>query len=179
MILVPGPRSRKTNKRKQLSRSSTTDPDVSGQPTDSHASKIVAVAGVTMTSTTSSSSSSCSAASVDDKRPRTAFNADQLAVLRVEFDADRYLTEDRRRRLADHLGLHESQIKIWFQNKRAKLKKASGVPNPLAMELAAQGLYNHSTVSKDDFVASSSSSSSNAAVSVSSSSWAIYRIQQW
>ena len=83
----------------------------------------------------------------DDKRPRTAFNGDQLAVLRREFDASRYLTEERRQRLATQLGLHESQIKIWFQNKRAKLKKASGVPNPLALELMAQGLYNHCTVS--------------------------------
>jgi len=82
----------------------------------------------------------------EDKRPRTAFNGDQLAVLRREFDASRYLTEQRRQRLASELGLHESQIKIWFQNKRAKLKKASGVPNPLAMELMAQGLYNHCTV---------------------------------
>jgi homeobox protein engrailed len=81
-----------------------------------------------------------------------------LAVLRREFDEDRYLTEERRRRLADQLGLHESQIKIWFQNKRAKLKKASGVPNPLAVELAAQGLYNHSTVTKDINGCSSSSS---------------------
>jgi len=81
-----------------------------------------------------------------DKRPRTAFNGDQLSVLRREFDASRYLTEERRQRLASQLGLHESQIKIWFQNKRAKLKKASGVPNPLAVELMAQGLYNHCTV---------------------------------
>jgi len=82
----------------------------------------------------------------DDKRPRTAFNGDQLAVLRREFDASRYLTEERRQKLAAKLGLHESQIKIWFQNKRAKLKKASGMPNPLALELMAQGLYNHCTV---------------------------------
>jgi len=82
----------------------------------------------------------------DDKRPRTAFNGDQLTVLRREFDTSHYLTEERRQRLATELGLHESQIKIWFQNKRAKLKKASGVPNPLAVELMAQGLYNHCTV---------------------------------
>ena len=70
----------------------------------------------------------------------------QLTVLRREFDSSHYLTEDRRQRLATELGLHESQIKIWFQNKRAKLKKASGVPNPLAVELMAQGLYNHCTM---------------------------------
>jgi len=81
-----------------------------------------------------------------DKRPRTAFSGAQLDRLRREFDASAYLTEERRRRLASELQLHQSQIKIWFQNKRAKLKKASGRPNALALELMAQGLYNHCTV---------------------------------
>jgi len=32
------------------------------------------------------------------------------------------------------------------QNKRAKLKKATGQRGGLAMQLMAQGLYNHSTI---------------------------------
>ena len=89
-------------------------------------------------------------ATPDEKRPRTAFSSEQLARLRKEFDENRYLNEDRRRALANELGLNETQIKIWFQNKRAKLKKASGSKGDLAKMLAAQGLYNHATVPVDE-----------------------------
>ncbi|XP_055063085.1 homeobox protein engrailed-2a [Paramisgurnus dabryanus] len=88
--------------------------------------------------------------SKEDKRPRTAFTAEQLQRLKTEFQTNRYLTEQRRQSLAQELGLNESQIKIWFQNKRAKIKKASGIKNGLALHLMAQGLYNHSTTSKED-----------------------------
>ncbi|CAL8372285.1 unnamed protein product [Arctogadus glacialis] len=81
----------------------------------------------------------------EDKRPRTAFTAEQLQRLKTEFQANRYITEQRRQSLAQELSLNESQIKIWFQNKRAKIKKASGFKNGLALQLMAQGLYNHST----------------------------------
>ncbi|XP_073533799.1 homeobox protein engrailed-2 [Phyllobates terribilis] len=85
----------------------------------------------------------------EDKRPRTAFTAEQLQRLKAEFQTNRYLTEQRRQSLAQELNLNESQIKIWFQNKRAKIKKATGNKNALALHLMAQGLYNHSTTSKD------------------------------
>ncbi|XP_049603321.1 homeobox protein engrailed-2b [Syngnathus scovelli] len=84
----------------------------------------------------------------EDKRPRTAFTVEQLHRLKTEFQSNRYLTEQRRQDLARELGLNESQIKIWFQNKRAKIKKATGNKNSLALHLMAQGLYNHAS-SKD------------------------------
>lgn len=86
----------------------------------------------------------------DEKRPRTAFSSEQLARLRKEFEENRYLNEDRRRALATELGLNETQIKIWFQNKRAKLKKTNGGKGDLAKMLAAQGLYNHATMAIDE-----------------------------
>ena len=85
-----------------------------------------------------------------DKRPRTAFNSDQLARLKREFEENRYLNEERRKNLSEELGLNENQIKIWFQNKRAKIKKTTGSKGELAQMLAAQGLYNHSTISVDE-----------------------------
>ena len=87
----------------------------------------------------------------EDKRPRTAFSSQQLERLKSEFTANRYLTEARRVHLARELNLSESQLKIWFQNKRAKLKKSTGDKGQLAKILDEQGLYNHQTVSDDSF----------------------------
>ncbi|XP_009639112.1 homeobox protein engrailed-1 [Egretta garzetta] len=74
----------------------------------------------------------------------------ELQRLKAEFQANRYITEQRRQSLAQELSLNESQIKIWFQNKRAKIKKATGIKNGLALHLMAQGLYNHSTTTVQD-----------------------------
>ncbi|VDP29936.1 unnamed protein product [Schistosoma mattheei] len=84
------------------------------------------------------------------KRPRTSFTVPQLKRLSQEFEKNRYLDELRRKKLATELDLRESQVKIWFQNKRAKTKKASGAQNCLALHLMAEGLYNHSVRVRSD-----------------------------
>ena len=81
-----------------------------------------------------------------NKRPRTAFTSSQLSRLKDEFNKCKYLTGEKRQYLSNELNLNESQIKIWFQNKRAKIKKSSGVKNALALQLMAQGLYNHGSL---------------------------------
>ncbi|GBN75834.1 Homeobox protein E30 [Araneus ventricosus] len=83
--------------------------------------------------------------STDEKRCRTAFTMLQLNKLHMAFESNPYLCEKRRNELARDLELSESQVKIWFQNRRAKVKKAAGSKNPLAALLKEQGLYNHST----------------------------------
>ena len=86
--------------------------------------------------------------SAAEKRPRTAFSSEQLGRLKREFDENRYLTEERRRNLATELGLNENQIKIWFQNKRAKIKKAAGRRSDLAVHLMAQVLKRKKQLNK-------------------------------
>ncbi|CAG5085786.1 Oidioi.mRNA.OKI2018_I69.PAR.g11010.t1.cds [Oikopleura dioica] len=57
------------------------------------------------------------------KRPRTAFTPHQIKTLESEFQKNRYLSVGKRVELADSLGLSETQIKIWFQNRRTKWKR--------------------------------------------------------
>jgi len=57
------------------------------------------------------------------RRTRSEYDDDQLAVLTAEFNLCHYLTGQRRAHLAAMLSLTESQVKIWFQNRRAKMKK--------------------------------------------------------
>ncbi|CAL8299206.1 unnamed protein product [Merluccius merluccius] len=57
------------------------------------------------------------------RRARTAFTYEQLVALESKFRATRYLSVCERLNLALSLSLTETQVKIWFQNRRTKWKK--------------------------------------------------------
>merc|ERR1711990_1359686 len=63
----------------------------------------------------------------DDKKkcrkPRTIYTSLQLQQLQSYFNKTQYLSLPERAELAQALGLTQTQIKIWFQNRRSKVKK--------------------------------------------------------
>ena len=58
-----------------------------------------------------------------NKRLRTIFTQEQLDRLEVEFMRQQYMVGSERSYLADSMNLSESQVKIWFQNRRIKWRK--------------------------------------------------------
>lgn len=57
------------------------------------------------------------------KHTRPTFSGQQIFALEKTFEQTKYLAGPERAKLAYALGMTESQVKVWFQNRRTKWRK--------------------------------------------------------
>ncbi|XP_067619329.1 uncharacterized protein NK7.1 [Eurosta solidaginis] len=63
------------------------------------------------------------------KKARTTFTGRQIFELEKQFEIKKYLSSSERTDMAKLLNVTETQVKIWFQNRRTKWKKQDNVSN--------------------------------------------------
>nr|XP_036234258.1 homeobox protein slou [Bactrocera oleae] len=95
------------------------------------------------------------------KKARTTFTGRQIFELEKQFEIKKYLSSSERTEMAKLLNVTETQVKIWFQNRRTKWKKQDNITNS---EVAEHKTTNTSKNSSDN------SKTSNGAATTSSTS---------
>ncbi|XP_068678385.1 homeobox protein BarH-like 2 [Montipora capricornis] len=84
------------------------------------------------------------------RKSRTVFTDLQLRVLEKTFSEQKYLDTSNRSKLAQTLGLNETQVKTWFQNRRMKWKKETNSNNNHDLEAIMNKTDEASTSGKKD-----------------------------
>eukprot|EP00794_Sanderia_malayensis_P005650 gene5650-6346_t len=86
------------------------------------------------------------------KKTRTVFSRRQVYQLETAFDMKRYLSSSERASLANALKLSETQVKIWFQNRRNKWKRQIATEFELANMTHAMAQANAAIVGRQRIV---------------------------
>ncbi|CAL1547001.1 unnamed protein product [Lymnaea stagnalis] len=64
---------------------------------------------------------------IKKKKARTTFTGRQIFELEKQFEQKKYLSSAERAEMASQLAVTETQVKIWFQNRRTKWKKQENI----------------------------------------------------